>query len=1462
MCPDRTRTSVFVRTVLFLGSCLCVFAAPTFADTYTLTSDAVIDPNNTTYDGHDIVVDGCVVTIDGEHSFASLSVTNSGIVTHTVNADTQVYMLDLTITNDVTVDAGSAIDVNGRGYASVQGPGAGVSDASYGSGAGYGGGGGRSAHVEAGGPYGDIIAPTEIGSGGGNGVYATGGFGGGAIRLDVGGTLTVDGVLTAAGNNGGTYSGGGSGGSIHLTVDTLAGTGAISVNGGLSGQATYSGSGGGGRIAIEYTTDAFEGAISATAGANGYQRGGAGTIFTKPGAAAGDLLIDNGGNSGAWTPITSPEAFNVMIANGAIVYPTEVLTIGDLDVAAGGLLTHMAGSTVFDLTVQGDANIDAAGAISVNGRGYGSDTGPGAGVHAAIGYGSGAGYGGEGGDCSGGGAGGIGYGSILAPAELGSGGGYGNSGSGGIGGGAIRLDVAGTLTVDGNLTADGNNGGTNSGGGSGGSIHVTVGTLDGTGVISANGGLTGQPTQGGAGGGGRIAIEYTSDSFVGTVSAVGGANGWEMGGAGTIYRKDSAAAAGDLLLDNGGAVGARTTITSPEAFDLTIANGAIVYPTEALTIDDLDVAAGGLMTHAAGSTALDVTVQGDVDIDLAGAITADGRGYGSDTGPGAGVHAAVGYGSGAGYGGEGGDCNGGGAGGIGYGSILAPAELGSGGGYGSGGSGGVGGGAIRLDVAGTLTVDGNLTADGNNGGANSGGGSGGSIHMTVGTLEGTGVISANGGLTGQVTQGGAGGGGRIAIEYTNDSFTGVVSAVGGANGWEMGGAGTIYRKDSAAAVGDLLLDNGGAVGAWTTITSPEAFDLTIANGAIVYPTAALIVKSLHVAANGLLTHPNEAAGFEVAVQNDAAIDVDGALAVDGRGYAAQTGPGAGQYGSGYGSGAGYGGAGGDCYANLAAGGDAYDIDLVVTPSEFGSGGASGSGSTGGAGGGAVRLIVNGVLTIDGRLSADGAAGYSSNGGGGSGGCFHLTVGTLAGSGVVSANGGAGGHVGYAGGGGGGRIAVVADSSSFSGTITAYGGPGWMCGGAGSVYVMTGAGPAELTYINDGASGAWTPITTPTVCDMVVGAGAIVHPNDMLTVNDLHVMDGGTMTHESGYEDFYLRIQGDATVDVGGAIQADAKGYGPAAGPGAGRYGGGYASGAGYGGRGGDAQNHFAIGGDTYGVADKPEDLGSGGASGSSSTGGRGGGFLRITTAGTLQVEGVISVNGGGGSGTHGGGGSGGGMFIKAGAIGGAGTISANGGAGGNPSYAGGGGGGRIAVFTCDLLMSMSNITATGGAGWENGDDGTIEFGSSTVDITEPPVDQIVLMGTPLVTFTVSAIGDGELSYQWRYNDEDLIDGGRISGAQTDTLAIADIEFCDIGEYYVVVTDDCGAFPSETARLYISDSGDLDGDADVDLSDLAQLLGNYGITSGATWDQGDINGNGGVELSDLAALLAVYGTSCP
>ena len=56
-------------------------------------------------------------------------------------------------------------------------------------------------------------------------------------------------------------------------------------------------------------------------------------------------------------------------------------------------------------------------------------------------------------------------------------------------------------------------------------------------------------------------------------------------------------------------------------------------------------------------------------------------------------------------------------------------------------------------------------------------------------------------------------------------------------------------------------------------------------------------------------------------------------------------------------------------------------------------------------------------------------------------------------------------------------------------------------------------------------------------------------------------------------------------------------------------------------------------------------------------------------------------------------------------------------------------------------------------------------------------------------------------------------------------------------------------------------GDVDGDRDVDMHDLAWLLLHYGMTSGANGGHGDMDHDHDVDISDLAVLLAHYGEVC-
>ena len=337
------------------------------------------------------------------------------------------------------------------------------------------------------------------------------------------------------------------------------------------------------------------------------------------------------------------------------------------------------------------------------------------------------------------------------------------------------LTVTGDITANG---GDGltDGGGQSGGGGAGGGIYITTGTLSGAGTISVDGGAGGNSgggTDGGGGAGGRIAIYYTTNSHTGSMTAYGGSgpDAAGYGGAGTIYLKDSGETYGDLIIDNNnqtetsrplwdhfyGTTPLATTTTFNSVTirnkgeltvnngvtldydtltwnddgtiaengtvnfgsDLTIPDGATYEANVSKTFGSLTV--NGVLTHSyninSQTYTLDITVDNDLTIASTGSIDLNERGYSYSQGTGAGSDAADFSGGGGGaYGGDGGDGEAGISGGNAYGSITAPAAIGSGGGsYSITRHGGRGGGYARLDVSGTLTVTGDITANGGDG---------------------------------------------------------------------------------------------------------------------------------------------------------------------------------------------------------------------------------------------------------------------------------------------------------------------------------------------------------------------------------------------------------------------------------------------------------------------------------------------------------------------------------------------------------------------------------------------------------------------------------------------------------------------------------------------------------------------------------------------------------------------------
>ncbi|TAL07023.1 MAG: hypothetical protein EPO07_00925, partial [Verrucomicrobia bacterium] len=217
-----------------------------------------------------------------------------------------------------------------------------------------------------------------------------------------------------------------------------------------------------------------------------------------------------------------------------------------------------------------------------------------------------------------------------------------------------------------------------------------------------------------------------------------------------------------------------------------------------------------------------------------------------------------------------------------------------------------------------------------------------------------------------------------------------------------------------------------------------------------------------------------------------------------------------------------------------------------------------------------------------------------------------------------------------------------------------------------------------------------------------------------------IPDGGTVLVSydlsvSGSAGMNLTLTGTLDVQPGGAIHANAKGYGGGQGAGLGGTAGNTLSGAGggHGGYGGLSVSN-APGGNCYGAFSQPATLGSGGGQGANGPGANGGGAIKLTVSGAATINGAISANGMNATNSRSGGGAGGSIWISCASISGNGGLTANGGAG-EPIFGGGGGGGRIAILPMTTDSFTGGIAAYGGNGWKYGGAGTIhrKTGSQT-----------------------------------------------------------------------------------------------------------------------------------------------------
>ncbi len=209
---------------------------------------------------------GATLTVEGWNSVLHAgAITIAGTMTHLAQSATEPdpatgeWVPDhriLLVGTDLNVTDTGVLNADYVGYGPAAGQGGVIRGGGYGHGGGGGYGGRGSSGFDAqmyGQPYGVPSDPWQPGSGGGRLDSTGNGIAGGAIRIEMSGRVTVDGLLTARGQNGlSTHRTAASGGGIAIDCETFQGaaSGLIRVDGGRGNY--YGGSGAGGRIAVHY----------------------------------------------------------------------------------------------------------------------------------------------------------------------------------------------------------------------------------------------------------------------------------------------------------------------------------------------------------------------------------------------------------------------------------------------------------------------------------------------------------------------------------------------------------------------------------------------------------------------------------------------------------------------------------------------------------------------------------------------------------------------------------------------------------------------------------------------------------------------------------------------------------------------------------------------------------------------------------------------------------------------------------------------------------------------------------------------------------------------------------------------------------------------------------------------------------------------------------------------------------
>jgi hypothetical protein len=1281
---------------------------------------AVVDTNSITFPSTMVVSNYTLLVDTGLVVNGTWIVRTNGVITCSAVETRTQPPLTLTINGNLTVDTGAVISVEGQGFRNNSGPGVGLWSPNRGGS--YGGQGGVNSWLP-GQTYGSFLAPTNMGSGGVSGGNNQA-DGGGALRLTVSGTCTVNGVLSANAKPG--YAG--AGGSIRLTAGSLAGSGAITASG-----ATLA-SGGGGRIAVVLTNGvSFDGvAMRAFGGTHATTPGAAGTVFRHRGdqlADEGDVIVNN--NSVTTTtnmmthlpPTTNAfsdylAAVGFTITNKARVSVTTNVSIGDLNMDSTSFL-YLNGQTVTvnraehalagTVTTNGGAVIwlpltlsiaDAPGVVE---DANGTSTSVVFTVSLSRSSGSAVTF-----DYA------TTNGSAAAPDDF-----LATSGTVTIAAGQLSTNLR--VTVNGDDLVEPNEtftlAITNAAGGG-----VTLGTAVGSTTITNDDARTISigdcPVLEGN------APSTTAAVFTVTLSqAIGTDVSFQydtVDGTATAGGNDYVAVAGGTGVIKAGQTQTNIIVTVNgdsssegvyETFDVVLSNpsgnatlGASTGTCQivdddnlpALMVDSPSVAEGDSgTTTAAFTVSLTVPVASDVTFLYA---TADGTAT--------------------------------------AGSDYAAAS---------------GGGVIPAGQSQTTVV---VQVQGDPWNENSE-----TFRLVLSQPTNATLLTATGTCT-----------------IVNDDHpfvwarTGTNSMAGVTNNWQWNGLPATRLPSSTDAI---LLDgtscsdltwNASASGLTATVLSwTQTSNYTgTATVATIYGASGFTNFTISgdcTINGGAWIHPSNSSAQTYRLR----MSVGGALTVGsgakitatGRGYKDGQGP-AGAVGVYQKNGASHGGQGGRIDAS---GGMTYGE--ATDPVTIGAGGPVGNPNDG-HGGGAVYITITGAATNNGTIDAN-ACPSTAQASAGAGGSVCLRASSLTGSGTIQANGDKQG--------GGGRVAVILANSTSLGAIAlqAYGGlgdqNGNFAGAAGTVYrEVQGQSPGGGTLLIDNNnrnspyfgvpyfSYASTLMPTASVWNAAVNLGnfaevivtnkgilglnrdtalnwstaslrfagvsnsyvavvntnGVTFPTTMVVSNftllaDANLVVSGTWVVTSNgavacsavddrsQPPFTLTVNGDLTVEAGATISVEGMGYRNNAGPGVGQWI--PNRGGSYGGQGGVAS---WLPGQTYGSYLAPTNMGSGGNSGGSNLA-DGGGAMRLIVSGTCTVNGVLNANA-----KPGYQGAGGSIWLTAGALSGSGIITASGATGSS------GGGGRIAVILANSTSFGSvALRAFGGSGGTPGAAGTV-----------------------------------------------------------------------------------------------------------------------------------------------------------